>query len=298
LLSLRYSGHLADKCFQLIGYPPGWKGPRGKIFVATPYISKHFQRISTANNIVVLEQNSGTPNIVFSQEQIQNLLSLTNSISNSNLNSTAKDASASSISFSCHTISSSQNQFTWILDTGATNHMICTLFFYSIVLPRIQSKVHLSNGQTVPIVFTGIVKFSPDIILHNALYVPSFNVNLVFVSRLIADSTVGFFFLQTKCILQNLSKWRMIGLVAVESGLYFLRVPLDQSNNKCLPPSSLVKSCIVASDLWLFCLGHIPASKINLLSKFDSSVTATSNSICEICPLTKQKKATFSSVKK
>ncbi|KAG2684940.1 hypothetical protein I3760_10G099900 [Carya illinoinensis] len=25
-----YSGHLVDKCFQLIGYPPGWKGLRGK----------------------------------------------------------------------------------------------------------------------------------------------------------------------------------------------------------------------------------------------------------------------------
>jgi hypothetical protein len=200
-----------------------------------------------------LEQNSGIPNIVFSQEQIQNLLTLANSISNSNLNSTAKDASASGISFSCHTISSSQNQFTWILDTGATDHIICSpLLFYSIVLPRIQSKVHFPNGQTVPIVFTRIVKFSPDIILHNALYVPSFNVNLVFVSRLTADNTVGLFFLQTKCILQDLSKWRMIGLAEVESGLYYLRRPLDQSNNKCLPPSSLVKSCIVASDLWHF----------------------------------------------
>jgi len=28
-----YSGHLVDKCFQLIGYPPGWKGTRGKRFV-------------------------------------------------------------------------------------------------------------------------------------------------------------------------------------------------------------------------------------------------------------------------
>jgi hypothetical protein len=40
-------------------------------------------------------------------------------------------------------------------------------------------------------------------------------------------------------------------------------------------------------------LGHIPTSKINLLSKFDSSVTATSNSICEICPLAKQKMLPF-----
>jgi len=111
------------------------------------------------------------------------------------------------MSFSCHTISSSQNQFIWILDTRATNHIIYSpLLFDSIVLPRTPSKVHLPNGQTVPIVFTGTVKFSPDIVLHNVFYVPSFIVNLVSVSRLTADTFVGLFFLQTKCILQDLSK--------------------------------------------------------------------------------------------
>jgi len=143
--------------------------------------------------------------------------------------------------------------------------MICSpLLFYSIIFPRTPSKVHLPNGQTVPIFFTGTVKFSPDIVLHNALYVPSFNGNLVFVSRLTAHNSVRLVFLQTKCILQDLSKWRMIGLAEVQSSLYHLHRPFAQSNTKILPSSiglpssSLVKSCIVAYDLWHFCLGHIP----------------------------------------
>ena len=125
------------------------------------------------------------------------------------------------------------------------------------------------------------------------MYVPSFNVNLVSISRLTADNTIGLFFLQTKCIMQDLSKWRMIGLAEIESGIYHLRRPLDQSNNKCLLPSSLVKSCILTSDLWHFHLGHISTSKINLLSNFDSSVTANSNFICQIYPLAKQKRLPF-----
>ena len=80
------------------------------------------------------------------------------------------------------------------------------LLFESIVVLKIQSKVHLPNGENVPIVFTGTIKFSPDIILHNALYVPSFNINLISISRLTTDNTVGLFFLHTKCILQDLSK--------------------------------------------------------------------------------------------
>ncbi|RVX14099.1 hypothetical protein CK203_011426 [Vitis vinifera] len=84
-----YSGHLVDKCFQLIGYPPGWKGPRGKRFNSTPTVAKNFQRLPTANNTNVLEQNSSNSNMIFSQEQIQNLLTLANNLSSSNTNSNA-----------------------------------------------------------------------------------------------------------------------------------------------------------------------------------------------------------------
>ena len=97
------------------------------------------------------------------------------------------------------------------------------LLFDSIVLPKRSSKVHLPNKQTVPIIFTGSIKFSPNITLHNALYVPSFNINLVSASRLTKDNSIGLFFLQSKCILQDLSKWRMIGLAEVQSGLCHLQ---------------------------------------------------------------------------
>jgi len=85
----------------------------------------------------------------------------------------------------------------------------------------------------------------------------------------------------------------MIGLAEAESGLYHLHKPPNQST-KCLPPRSLIKSCTVATNLWHSRLGHIPTSKITLLSKIDPSVTITSNSICEICPLAKQKRLPFS----
>ncbi|KAF5459716.1 hypothetical protein F2P56_019638, partial [Juglans regia] len=82
-----FSGHLADKCFQIIGYPPGWKGPRGKRFNST--------RLPNANSASSLEQNSTIPNIPFSQEQIQNLITLANSLSNSSINSNSAVNTAS-----------------------------------------------------------------------------------------------------------------------------------------------------------------------------------------------------------
>jgi len=78
----------------------------------------------------------------------------------------------------------------------------------------------------------------------------------------------------------------MIGLAEAESGLYSLHKPPDQTI-KGLPPRSIIKSYVVATDLWHLRLGHIPTFKINLLNKTDPSVTISNNFICEICPLAK-----------
>jgi len=77
----------------------------------------------------------------------------------------------------------------------------CPILFELIILPKTPSKVHLQNGQMVPIVFTRTVKFSPNIVLHNALYVPFFNVNLVSFSRLTTDNSIGLFFSSIKMYL-------------------------------------------------------------------------------------------------
>lgn len=62
------------------------------------------------------------------------------------------------------------------------------------------SQVHLPNGETIPFKLTGTINFSSDITLNNALYVPSFNINLIFAFRLTKYNPIGLFFVQSKCI--------------------------------------------------------------------------------------------------
>ncbi|KAF5458830.1 hypothetical protein F2P56_022831 [Juglans regia] len=57
-----FFGSLVDKCFQLIGYPPGWKGPREKRINST--------RLPNANIASSMEKNLNNPTMFFSQEQI------------------------------------------------------------------------------------------------------------------------------------------------------------------------------------------------------------------------------------
>ena len=119
------------------------------------------------------------------------------------------------------------------------------LLFDSIVLPKRSSKVDLPNKQTVPIIFTGSIKFTPNITLHNAVYVPSFNINLVSASRLTKDNSIGLFFLQSKCILQDLNKWRMIGLAEVQSSLCHLQQ---------LSAKKKIKKCFLVQLVYLLVL--------------------------------------------
>ncbi|XP_022889067.1 uncharacterized protein LOC111404505 [Olea europaea var. sylvestris] len=61
-----YPNHTADKCFQIIGYPPGWKGPRGpRTLIDT-----------SAAHVVSLDQSAEheEPSISFNQDLFQQLL--------------------------------------------------------------------------------------------------------------------------------------------------------------------------------------------------------------------------------
>lgn len=75
-----YNDHTTYRCFQLIGYSQGRKGPKGKISLLSQSHGAINQCPTNASNTVSLEQNLNFPNIIFFQEQIQNLLTLANNL--------------------------------------------------------------------------------------------------------------------------------------------------------------------------------------------------------------------------
>lgn len=91
-----YSGHLTNKCFQLIGFPPNWKGPQGKRSLNSPSIGSTTSLSPNVINASSLDPISNIPFMMFCQEQIYNL-TLANRISSSTLNqdSTMNTASTS-----------------------------------------------------------------------------------------------------------------------------------------------------------------------------------------------------------
>ncbi|KAG8362676.1 hypothetical protein BUALT_BualtUnG0051900 [Buddleja alternifolia] len=138
----------------------------------------------------------GSPQLT--SDQIAQLLSLLNKPSNQ-----ASDSSfhLAGISY-CLSVKHTSN--TWILDSGATDHITKSISLLespkSLTIPKY---VHLPDGSIVPVTHTGQVTLTPSIILQNVLFVPSFHHNLLSVSKLSNDSHCSLNFTPTSCIMQG-----------------------------------------------------------------------------------------------
>lgn len=110
------------------------------------------------------------------QDQFQNIMKALDQ-----LKITDKTGSFSGTSFSRNSISVG----TRIIDSGASDHIICDEQFFSHIHKRPHSSVsvRLSNGNTTYVDKIGTVHLSPNIILKNVLYIPDFEFNLISISK-------------------------------------------------------------------------------------------------------------------
>jgi hypothetical protein len=277
-------GHTMEKCYRLHGYPPGFKFTRNKG-------SSH-----SANNVQDPDHQS-IPHLSITQEQCQQLLALIKPASSDpspavhqvgssshqdHIFSKVTGKFLSSTLNKIHYVFYSSSTFTvaskyhhkqpWIIDTGATDHMVSSIHHFTTITAVISSHVKLPNGQFALVTHIGTVKFSDSLILTNVLCVPSFSFNLISASKLIKSTLCCLIFIPKFCFVQNLTSWETIGVGEENDGLFYLvrseSVPLV---------SSVVSIKNVTSDIWHYRLGHLSSSRLSLLH---NSVPNISTSTC------------------
>uniref|UniRef100_A0A2N9IF64 Integrase catalytic domain-containing protein n=1 Tax=Fagus sylvatica TaxID=28930 RepID=A0A2N9IF64_FAGSY len=204
-------GHTVDKCYKLHGFPPGYK-TRGK----APAVANQTSLSAFGSNAHASAEEISPLQLSQVQAQCEQLLALINNktltnsvpnVSNGHHQATVNAASSSTFPissmtgipfcasicsnpvftpnlshsvFSSHTTPhSSIKQNSWILDTGATDHMVHSLSCFTTVTSIIQATVELPNGNLVPVTHIGTVKLSSSLILTDVLCVPSFHFNLI-----------------------------------------------------------------------------------------------------------------------
>ena len=101
----------------------------------------------------------------------------------------------------------------WIIDTGATNHMVHSISCFTSITATLITFVNLPNGETALVTHVGTVKVSKTLILTNVLCVPSFSFNLLSVSQLAKTTLCCLIFFGTMYFIQDIAHWSTIGLV-------------------------------------------------------------------------------------
>jgi hypothetical protein len=237
------SGHTVEKCYRIHGFQPSYKFNRGKN--ASPSVNQ----VSGLN----------TPQLPITYEQCQQLINMfkpTISEHDSSVNqvslSTNKESKIpmqgesitsvgdSSIIAQLSTLDSKHSVFSsslsltqqsslsnpaktpWIIDTGATDHMIYSISFFTSITSVVSKSVRLPNGQCTSVTYIGTIKISESFVLTDVLCIPSFSFNLISISKLIKNLQCCVIFLPKFCFVQHLTSWKTIGMGKEARGLYHL----------------------------------------------------------------------------
>jgi hypothetical protein len=309
------TGHIAEKCYKLHGYPPGHKlHGKNKGIAATVTQSRALsdddhEEDSTESMMLTRSQYQQLLSLLYSKEtsSAMALLSVTQPSSSSpNPHVSNSRVSGMATCFSTSTHSSSPTHISpWIIDTGATDHMICCTSLFTSITATVSYQVKLPNGQDVPVTHIGVVRLSKHLVLNHVLCVPSFNFNLLSAKKLTQHHSCCLIFLSNACFFQDLASWTTIGMGEFRTGLYHLlrsRVSPSASVD-ALPhlhpstsfPSASATHTTSLCDLWHYRLGHISLSRLALITDpiITHNQTFHNPTPCSICPLAKQRRVSF-----
>lgn len=198
---------------------------------------------------------------------------------------------------SCFTLLSdmtSSNPSTWVLGTGATHHVCNTLSLFTHSQSVTSINITLPTGLSVKVSCIGTVCLSPKFELHDVLYVPSFQFNLISISSLISTNNYQVVFDADTCVIQDRAQGLMTGRGSRHGNLYIL----DSQSTTSFTNDHLCFSTI-SSDVWHFHLGHASFNCIHSLRhelSLKQDISLPSSTHCDICHLAKQWKQPFPSL--
>ncbi|XP_061369921.1 uncharacterized protein LOC133312697 [Gastrolobium bilobum] len=197
--------HDVSKCYQLHGKPPYGRGRgRGK-----PYDKRNYTISSPAPQTAAAIPTFSNPNFVLNltPEILQQIANMVVSPSTPSANTT--------------TLSGKHiPNYTWLVDSGASQHMTGNLQLISNVESIPPTSIGLPDGDQLVSVQRGIFQLTSNIILQDVLYVPQLKCNLISVAQLLADTNCIISFTHTGCELQDPTTRIKIGLGRLQAGVY------------------------------------------------------------------------------
>ncbi|KAF5768198.1 putative RNA-directed DNA polymerase [Helianthus annuus] len=250
-------GHTVDRCFEIIGYPPGFKRRANNNNQSNKVNMANGNKTNSVNGMSSSVGSSGLP---FTSEQIAKLLSLVGEKSGSE--SQNQNVGGENFNVSYFASCSSSVGYTmngWIVDSGASQHMVKTdTDLINVVdVSEFNITVGHPNGTSVKVLKIGDLKLTNEIVLRDVFYVPGYS-----------DS----------------SSKRILMSGRQDCGLYFV----GNSGN-------LMHTCfnsVIKSSTWHSRLGH-PSDQVLAVLKQTLNIQSSEHGPCDICHRAKQVRVPF-----
>ncbi|CAH9127240.1 unnamed protein product [Cuscuta epithymum] len=312
-----YQGHSAEKCFQIIGYPNNWKGAKGQRFApgfksfqpSTKTPQAHLANASeesVSNDFDFCDPDLYNKFLQFMHTQ-QTKTSSANvssaNVASANVAMTINDAGDTSLNNNSEFIgkhfsfNALKKSIIWILDTGASDHMISDFCLYTSNTKSISINIQLPTGNFIQATHIGDITLNDNLTLHNVLYVPNFSFNLISVSSLALHENISVHFSSNHAALQDHLTNKIIGFAEIQNGLYHYNPATSSFTNHHNPAIKSVANSAnthyESPDLWHYRLGHFPYTKFKMLSDCIVDNNGTSTAPCDICHFAKQKRLPF-----
>ncbi|CAN6541579.1 unnamed protein product [Malus baccata var. baccata] len=192
---------------------------------------------SKGNQVTTHDKREAMPSFPFSQEDCKQILQMLNKNKSSFANQVGNSLNVEDLLGKAFSFTYNGKKNIWILDNGATDHIVCSSDLLTHSRPVENHTVELPNGSFAKVTHIGQIIFFPNLSLDNVLCVPPFRSNLISISKLAYDSLHITIFLSHFCVIQDLCSRKMIGTEIEQEGLYYLDPPKKGTCNNIQVPN-------------------------------------------------------------
>ncbi|CAL9219005.1 unnamed protein product [Arabidopsis halleri] len=210
----RRTGHRAEGCFQLLGYPEWWgdrprdRVGRGRGSPSSTGSTRGRGGAARVNVARAVEQTEvGVANAAITDSDRSTVIGLTDE----QWLSVKRVMSAATVDAS-EQMSGNISSISWILDTGATHHLTCKKGILRNVRKSTPTQIMLADGRIVVSKTVGTVVLNSHLSLVEVFYIENFGFDLISVTHLMEENDCVMQLSVPFCVLQDRTTRMLIGV--------------------------------------------------------------------------------------
>jgi len=278
--------HTIDECYAKHGYPP-WYKTKGEKVVNNTIVEK---------DETVIKQHDQRPSkegSIFSNEQMLQIMKMIKEAKGDvshKVNNLMSDSTGEKV------LIGKNRNITWILDTGATNHVTFDVSNFVVFRKIRPTCIKLPNGSHIFAHYDGTLQLFDNFFLHNGFLVPEFAFNLISVQKIVRSHNWKLIFSFELCQIQDARSLKMIGEVKLQEGLYLLQLSATKkivNSFSSITEGHHDNSKIQDGGIWHKRLGHPSDKVLHLVSKRFPYIVFSETKPYDVCHFSRQTRLSF-----